>query len=273
MPTETLLNRLALIPGVAARCAEPLSAHTPLRVGGPAAVWAVVRDVKALQATLTAARAEKVRWRLLWPMEDLIFRDAGFHGLIIRPGRGFEGVSRLESGASIGAASPWAALSGLLELPITRWSGTVGGLFSQGEQARLAGVGLTLHYLKGRRILKTRIEPGEAIPALKPTEIPIRLEIDPKLAPRKRLQPPPRPGQLFTAPRGANPGEQLVRTGLIGTRLRDWRLSEAEPGCVVQIGSGTCRDVELLARGVAERVQRARGVELSLRIPVIGARS
>ena len=104
MPTDSLLTRLAATPGVSARSGEPLSAHTPLRVGGPAAVWAVVQDVDALRNTLTAARAEKVRWRVLWPMEDLIFRDAGFNGLIIRPGRGFEGVRRLESGASIGAA-------------------------------------------------------------------------------------------------------------------------------------------------------------------------
>ncbi|MFT5686184.1 MAG: hypothetical protein ACI8RZ_007140, partial [Myxococcota bacterium] len=165
------------------------------------------------------------------------------------------------------------ALSSVLELPITRWSGTVGALFSQGEQDRLTNLGVTLSYLKGRRIIEVRSEPGKALPALKPSEIPVSLCIDPLLTTRRRIHAPPRPGQLFAAPRGTNPGEQLVRTGLTGTRLRDWRLSETEPGCVVQIGRGTCRDVELLAKGVVDRVQRARGVELSLRIPVIGARS
>jgi UDP-N-acetylmuramate dehydrogenase len=273
MASDALLQQLAAIPGVSTRAGEPLSAHTPLRVGGPAQIWAIVADPEALKETLSAARAEKIRWRVLWPLEDLIFRDAGYNGLIIRPGRGFEGVSRLESGALIGAGTPWAALSGLVELPITRWSGTVGGLFSQGEQGRLTGLGLTLSYLKGRRLVEVRSEPGEAPPALKPSEIPISLRNDPTHPGRRRLRPPPRPGQLFAAPRGTSPGEQLLRTGLTGTRLRDWRLSETEPGSVVQIGHGTCRDVELLARGVVERVQRARGVELSLRIPVIGARS
>ena len=273
MPADVLLTRLQALDGVSVRHGEPLSAHTPLRVGGPATLWAVVHDVAALRATLTAARGEKVRWRVLWPMEDLIFRDAGFNGLIIRPGRGFEGIGLLEAGVHIGAASPWAALSGLVKLPITQWSGTVGGLFAQGEQARLSGLGLTVKYLKGRRLLEIRVEPGSPIPPLKPSEVPIGLLLDPTMPRRKRLHPPPRPGQLFSAPRGLSPGDQLVRTGLVGTRLRDWRLSTAEPGCVVQIGQGTCKDVELLARGVAERVQRARGVELSLRIPVIGARS
>ncbi|MDG1481961.1 MAG: hypothetical protein P8R54_20385 [Myxococcota bacterium] len=273
MPGDALIRRLAALSGVSVRSQEPLSGHTPLRVGGPARVWAVVRDIDALKNTLTASRAEKTRWRVVWPMEDVIFRDAGYNGLIIRPGRGFEGVAALESGARIGAASPWAALSSLLKLPITRWSGTVGALFAQDEQARLTGLGVTLRYLKGRRIIEVRSEPGEGLPALKPSEIPISLSIDPTLTTRRRITAPPRPGQLFTAPRGTNPGEQLVQTGLTGTRLRDWRLSETEPGCVVQIGHGTCRDVELLAKGVVERVQRARGVELSLRIPVIGARS
>jgi len=39
----------------------------------------------------------------------------------------------------------------------------------------------------------------------------------------------------------------------------------------VNLGGGDCRDVELLAKGIADRVQRTQGIDLNLRIPLIGA--
>ena len=273
MPTDALHQELLRIDGVFPRRDESMAAHTPLRVGGPTKLWAVVEDVAALQSALTAARRHKVRWLLHWPLEDYIIRDAGFHGLIIRPGAGFERVGARDGALHLGAASLWSALAPITALPVARWPGSVGGLFSQGEQGRLKGLGLTLRWLKGRRIIEHRVDPGADIPALKPSEIPLDVRLDAEFSRRHRLRPPPRTGQLFTAPRGAAVADLLRRSGLCGARLRSWRLSDVEPGTVVQIGRGTCRDVELLARGVVERVQRTRGVELSFRIPVIGVRS
>lgn len=274
MGTPELQSALEELPGAIVRAQEPMASHTPLRVGGPARLWTVAEDPQAMQEILRLARQHKVRWRLYWPMEDCLFRDAGFNGLIIRPGQGYEGAGRRAGGRVwLGAASTWSALTPLTRLTISQWPGTVGGLFAAREQDRLKGLGMTLRWLKGRRHVEQRIEPGEPVPTLKPTEVLTELELDEEMPRRKRLQPPPGPGRLFSTPRSADAGEQLLRAGVCGARLRDWRLTPAEPGTVVHTGTGNCQDIMLLVRGVTERVQRARGVKLSIRIPVIGERT
>ncbi|MFT4977971.1 MAG: UDP-N-acetylmuramate dehydrogenase [Myxococcota bacterium] len=274
MPLEELHAALAQTSGVSVRAGELLSGHTPLRVGGPADLWAEVEDAEALNEVLRLARKSKVSWRVHWPLEDCLVRDAGFRGLIIRPGVGFEGAGRRGEGRVwLGAASPWAALTPLTLLTLTRWPGTVGGLFAAGEQDRLKGLGLTLRWQKGRRGIVHQVAPGEDVPSLKPTEILTELELDEEMPKRRRLKPPPGPGRIFSTPKSTDAGELLLRAGVCGARLRDWRLTPAEPGTVVHTGTGSCRDIMLLVRGVTERVQRARGVKLSLRIPVFGERT
>ncbi|MEL6344895.1 MAG: hypothetical protein AAFV53_17390 [Myxococcota bacterium] len=278
MPVEELFSQLLEMPGVLARRNEPMARHTPLRVGGRAAIWAVVEDLPAVQGVLKATRAEKVRWRVHWPMEDCIVRESGYQGLILRPGRGFEGAGRRDSGRVwLRAASPWSALTPLTRLTLTRWPGTLGGLFAAGEQSRLKGVGLTMRWLKGRREIERRVDPGEEIPSLKPSEILIEVELDEELPRRVRLRPPPGPGRLFAEPKGGDVGELLLRAGVCGARLRGWQFSDVEPGTVVHLqrdeNGQDSKDVLLLARGVAERVKRARGVSLDMRIPIFGVRS
>ena len=274
MSLAELLPQLAQLPGVGVRAQEPLARHTPLRVGGPAALWILVEDAEALQAVLRVARAEKARWRLLWPLEDCIVRDAGFDGLVIRPGAGFEGAGRRTPGRVwIRPATPWAALTPLTLLTLTRWPGTVGGLFATQQQDRLAGLGMTLRILKGGREQELRVEPDQDPPALKPTEILTELELDEEMPKRRRLRPPPSPGHIFEEPKGTDVGELLLRANVCGSRLRDWQFTLSLPGAIVHTGSGGERDAMLLARGVVERVQRARGIELKLRIPVFGERT
>lgn len=273
MVPDELTAALAQLPGVIVRTDEPMAAHTPLRVGGPTGAFVVVEDPQAMQAVLKLARQHKIRWRLHWPLEDCIVRDAGFKGLIIRPGHGYEGAGRRGPGRVwIGAASPWAALTPLTLLTLTRWPGTVGGLFALGEQDRLKGLGMTLRWQKGRRNIEHVVAPGEDVPALKPTEILTELELDEEMPKRRRLKPPPGPGRIFSGPKDTDAGELLLRAGVCGARLRDWRLTTAEPGTVIHTGTGNCKDMMLLVRGVTERVQRARGVKISLRVPVIGER-
>jgi len=274
MENTELVDALRQVPGAIVRCGEPMAAHTPLRVGGPAAVWVVADDPHVMQEVLRVARAHKTRWRLHWPMEDCIVRDKGISGLVIRPGRGYEGAGRREPGKVwIKAATPWAALTPLTLLTISRWPGTVGGLFAAGEQDRLEGLGMTLRWVKGRRHQEKHIAPGETVPALKPSEILTELELEEEMPKRRRLKPPPGPGRIFKNAKTSDAGELLLRAGVCGARLRDWRLTPAEPGTVIHTGTGNCRDILLLVKGVTERVQRARGVKLDLRIPVIGDRT
>ena len=65
MGIAELSEAIEEVAGIIARHDEPLRAHTPLRVGGPADLWVEVRTLDALQAFTAEARAAGTRWSSL----------------------------------------------------------------------------------------------------------------------------------------------------------------------------------------------------------------
>lgn len=276
---DALHEELSTYPGVSVRRHEPLARHTPLRVGGPAELWAVVETAEALASTLGAARRNKVHWRVCWPMGDWLVRDGGVKGLVLRPGRAFEGVHRADDRVWLGAAALWSHLSGVDAGPtlaaMARWPGSVGGLLDRPDRDRLVGMVAALRWTNGRKVEEVEVVPGEPIPDVPKTSVlvAVALRLAPdmgKLRRRFSTDAPPAAGALLAASDGLPVADVLQATGLLGTRLRHWRLSAVEPGTLVHLGGGTCKDVLLLANGLIERAQRERGVALNTRLPVLG---
>ncbi len=69
--------------GVRPRRNEPLAGHTSMRVGGPADLLAVARDVPALVGLVRFARAYKVPFVVLGRGSDVVAADAGIRALVI----------------------------------------------------------------------------------------------------------------------------------------------------------------------------------------------
>ncbi|MCB9780000.1 MAG: hypothetical protein H6742_15655 [Alphaproteobacteria bacterium] len=295
---DELCAALAETPGVALRRQEDLGGHLPLRVGGPCDVWAVVEDVEALAATLAAARSGGMTWRLCWPFEELVVRDGGLRGLVVRPGQGFEhshlqaedehGPARLV----LGSAAPWATASAAraraqhlapeadaLRGPLSevgRWPGCPGGLFAHGDISGLEGLVSAVTWRKGRRTERV-VVPAAGVPAPLPAsavllsvEIPLSWQAGSRrLRTRHR---PPAPGTLFADDPPVRAAEQLKLAGLLGTRMRAWCLAPERPGVVVNQDRdvATAHDLLLLAKGAREHVNRHRGALLDTRLDVIG---
>lgn len=94
------------LPPVRGRLTEgrPLSELTWLRVGGPAEVLFQPADLQDLQDFLAALPAEVP----VFPMgvgSNLIVRDGGMRGVVIRMGRGFNGISAEGTRVTAGAAA------------------------------------------------------------------------------------------------------------------------------------------------------------------------
>lgn len=279
MPADELHQALLAIDDLRLRPGEPLAHHLPLRVGGSADLWAVADTLPALRKALKAARAHKVKWRLHWPFQDWVVRDARLSGLTVRPGAGFEGLERSGEHLILGAATPWAALAGLGQgwwSELASWPGCPGATLTSGHGDRLLGMLKELSYFRGRGVSTVEIDSHNGVPSLPRTAVLLSVTLQKGLLlydgdgdPR-----PPAAGQLFADPEVAgrvrSAGKLLVDADIAGTRLRSWQLAREAPGTVVNLGGGTARDLHLLGLAVSARMEKFNGIKLTTRIPVKG---
>ena len=280
MSVEKAVEAVRQIPGATVRTSEMMSRHTPLRIGGASDLWIHVDDLPALKAVLSQIRKLKLPWRIHWPFEDWLVQEEGLDGATIRPGFGFEWCKHDQGHVRIGPACPWAALAGLgggWWNALSHWPGTPGGLFAAGEEVWIAGICARVKWLKGRQIMDIEVQPGESPPSMPSGAILLEVELRPGLQTvREGRLHPPHAGTLFRDPPGPSldrsAGVALKNSGLLGTRLKNWRLSEIEPGTIIHTEEGGSKELLMLLSGLRERVKKSRGAPLETRIPVLGRR-
>lgn len=261
-------------PELLIRLEEPLAAHVPLRVGGPAEAWAEARSLVALERFTAAARATNTRWRLHWPFSDWLVRDGGLQGAVLRLGTDFESIEITDDTAVVGSAALWSSLppelAGGLWDAIREWPGTVGALVQHGDPSQLSRLVTGLQVLRGGRVVDLSWNDTELPPKMGDSTVLLSITMRRATASRTWLTPPPSPGTLFQNVNDAVIGKELHKAGVLGTRLRSWRLSTVEPGTIVHLGRGSFQDLAMLLKGVKVRVEKTRGITLEPRIPILG---
>ena len=275
MGAAELSDALSGVPNLILRSQEPLSGHTPLRVGGPAELWVEASSIDALESFTAAARSTNTRWRLHWPFSDWLVRDGGLQGAVLRLAGEFERIDVSEDTITVGSAALWAGLPSVIEGglwdAIRKWPGSVGGLIHTSPDQQLSELVTSLRVLRGGRIVELDWINGQPPPKLGDSTILLSLTLRRAAASRTWLTAPPAPGTLFEDIENATVGKELRRAGVLGTRLRNWRLSTIEPGTIVHLGSGSFSDLSMLIKGVKVRVEKTRGVKLEPRIPILGS--
>lgn len=269
--SEALLGASNLI----LRPQEPLSGHVPLRVGGPAELWAEASSLSALEAFTAAARSTNTRWRLHWPFSDWLVRDGGVQGAVLRLAGAFERIDVSNDSITMGSAALWSGLPSSIEGglwdAIRKWPGSTGGLIHNSPVQQLSELVTSIRVLRGGRVVELNWADGAEPPKLGDNTILVSLTMRRATASRTWLTAPPAPGTLFEDIENATVGKELKRAGVLGTRLRSWRLSSIEPGTIVHLGSGSFSDLSMLIKGVKVRVEKTRGVKLEPRIPILGS--
>jgi len=267
-----LFEALQNVPDAAVRRKEPLAHHVPLRVGGPADGWVATFTEKALVEVLRLARKHTVAARIHWPFQDWIVREGGVANLVVRPGGELERVWLEGDVLWIGAAAPWASASTLLAArkqdSVAQWHGVPGALLESEDRKVLSGLVAAIRRIRGGRVETVPVAADEPVPEVVAPSVPLAIGLS-VARPRKS---PPSPAMLFGDPAHDTAARVLVKSGIVGTRFRGWRLSSAEPGTLVQLGPGTSEDLALLVKAVQHQVDRERGVELLTRIPIVGDR-
>lgn len=281
--------------------AEPMKKHTSFRIGGPADITALPQSEQELQSLLLKAAEFKVPVTLIGNGSNLLVRDKGIRGLVIKLGNmlnGFQaegGTLTFGSGVSLAMASRKAAelsLSGMefaVGIP-----GSIGGavymnagaydgdmskvvtrvrvMNMSGEVSELAAGELDFGYRhtalqgSGRIVLAVTVQLStgdkEAI-AEKMADFSNR---------RITKQPLelPSAGSMFKRPPGYFAGTLIDQTGLKGYTVGGAQVSTKHAGFVVNIGGATAKDVLQLISDVQDKVFAAHGVHLEPEVLVLG---
>jgi len=259
--------------GVVVREAEPGERHSPWRVGGSCAWFAVLHRRATLADGWSALRQAGGAPMPLGAGTRTLVRGGGLDRPLARLGVDFLHIERGEGPWFVGAAVPvpvllhaWA-LAGRTGLEAwTSLAGSVGAAVALDSAGVLPAIG-AVEALQRGQLREGTLE--DAKRALIITGVWLRsapAEVLPKKAKARSTLPQgwwQRDGRI-------DPVAELVRAGVAGTRLRDVRIPSEDIEQFVNTGRATLDDVELLARSVCDKVKRTSGDDLVSRVQEVG---
>ncbi|HUZ72267.1 MAG TPA: UDP-N-acetylmuramate dehydrogenase [Stellaceae bacterium] len=294
-----LIERL---PRVRGRLTEnaPLASVTWFRVGGPAEIMFRPADVEDLMDFLAAKPAD-VKATVLGVGSNLLVRDGGIAGVVVRLGRGFVDIradgSTVEAGAgaldlNVALACGMAGIAGLEFM--SGIPGTIGGglrmnagaygrefkdvlvaaeaLDPVGERHVLKPEAMGLAYRhcgvpEDWIFIKARFagEPGDRDA--------IGRRVNEIQAARMATQPirARTGGSTFANPPGRRAWELIDAAGCRGLRRGGAMVSEQHANFLINTGTATAAEIEALGEEVRRRVRETSGITLEWEIRRIGA--
>ena len=276
-----------------------LAPFTWFRVGGPAEALVRPSSPTDLAAFLVALPLD-VPVQALGAASNVIVRDGGIHGVVLRLGRGF-GEIRIEAdGVIAGAAcldatvAEHAAAAGLTGLEfLSGIPGTIGGAVAMnagayggdvagcldwaefvtrsGEQVRMAAAGLALAYRhtslpSGAVVVRARFRANAGDPAS------IAARMAEIRASREATQPvrARTGGSTFRNPPGMRAWELIDAAGGRGLVRGGAACSDKHCNFLLNTGGATAADLEGLGEELRRRVHATSGVKLEWEIKRMG---
>jgi UDP-N-acetylmuramate dehydrogenase len=266
---------------------ELLAPYTYLKLGGPADALAQPRTSDELARLVVRCQQEQVPYRLLGGGSNILVRDEGVRGVVIRLNQaGFTAIEvrrnsvRVGAGATLTALISQAARQALAGLEaLIGIPGTVGGALRTNAGTRAGYVGQSvrkIEVLDSRGQLQSRegdeldfaapggvwddsiilavefeLEPDDPESILKRLR---RFWINKKAHQPLSFQPA---GRIFKDPRGLAADQLIEQAGLQGTRVGGAEVSDRHANYIVAHPGATARDVlrliDLIRSRVAER--------------------
>ncbi len=261
---------------IAVRHAEPLAPHTTLKVGGPAEFFVEPRDEEELARVWRAAREGDVPVRLLGSGANLLVRDEGVRGAVIRLNRfNRRNGLHVQAGYSLSRLVKASVAEGLAGLEcVAGVPAPVGGAVWMNAGGRHGETGAAVRYVDvltpegelrrlrgeeaGFRYRGTGLGPCAVVAAgfdLRP-DPGVRERYEAILGDKKKSQPlgSPNAGCMFRNPPGGHAGRIIDECGLKGERVGRARVSRRHANFIVNEGGATAADVLGLIDVIRARV-------------------
>ncbi len=299
MTNTSLIDRMPACRGRLTADA-PLANVTWFRVGGPAEVMFRPADAVDLAAFL-AALPEDVPVTVIGVASNLLVRDGGVPGVVIRLGRDFAGIETAGTRVSVGGAAldlhvaTVARDAGIAGLEfLSGIPGTIGGALRMNGGAyerEVKDVLLTAQAVDRRGSLHTLTNEamgfgyrhttapddfifiGAVLEGVADDPLAIARRMEAIAAKRGDSQPirARTGGSTFKNPPGAKKAWQLIdEAGCRGLRVGDAQMSEKHCNFLLNLGSASAADLETLGEEVRRRVLDNSGVSLQWEIKRIG---
>lgn len=291
---------LQALEGMDIRFDEPLKDYTYTKVGGPVDYLAFPRNRYELVRLVEFANKESIPWMVLGNSSNIIVRDGGIRGFVIR-------MDKLNSVTVSGYTIEAEAGANLIETTkIARHHSLTGFEFACGIPGSIGGAvfmnagaygGEVAHILVSAQVLTPKgyvetldarelrfgyrssiLQENGAIVlsakfALKPgNHTAISQEMD-RLTHLRELKQPleyPSCGSVFKRPVGHFAGQLIMEAGLKGYRIGGVEVSEKHAGFMVNVADGTATDYEDLIEHVIKTVKDHSGIELEREVRILG---
>jgi UDP-N-acetylmuramate dehydrogenase len=276
----------------------PLSRHTTIGVGGPAALFASPASFEEVAALADLARKRGIEYLVIGKGSNLLVRDGGYDGLVIKLAKNLSGIHlnkqtvRAEAGVMfsfLGRKMTRMKRTGLefaVGIP-----GSVGGAVrmnagSWGKDVSSVLQQVTLMDEKGNISMLKRgdIEFGYRSSSLHKKAIVLSAtfhcppgevdeEIVRKTAGKKETQPLSQKsfGSTFVNPPGDYAGRLIEQCGLKGIRRGGAMISDKHANFIVNIGENTrAEDIEALIEFARSEVEKQFGISLETEVDIVG---
>ena len=292
---------IAMLPKLRGRIVEQaeMAPMTWFRVGGPAELLVRPADADDL-ATFLRELPHEVPVTVIGAASNLIIRDGGLHGVVIRLARGFGDVEIQPDGLIAGAAAldvtvaEHAAQAGLSGLEfLSGIPGTIGGAVAMNAGAYGGDMAQCLDWAEivTRDGALIRLEAGELAltyrhASLPPEAVVVRARLratpgDPaaiarRMAEIKTSREASQPvrartgGSTFRNPQGQKAWELIDIAGCRGLMRGGAQVSELHCNFLLNTGNASAADLEGLGEEVRTRVRAASGIELHWEIKRMG---
>lgn len=279
---------------------EPMKAHSNMEVGGPAAYLFMPKSAEEIGFLIDILKAEGIEYYIIGKGSNVIFKDEGYNGAVIKVLNGFKGMEiagdevKVRSGELNKDISERLCREGLSGFEFASGiPGCIGGSIVMnagaydGEMKDIVkdvtvltkdGKVVTLSNEEMHFGYRTSVVPEKEYVVLETTlklkkEDPsvIQKKVDELTEKRESKQPLEYPscGSVFKRPEGHFAGGLIADAGLKGKSIGGAQVSEKHAGFIVNKGDATAKDVTDLIAYIQEKVYENSGVKLVCEVKII----
>ena len=280
---------------------EPMKNHTTFKVGGPADYLVTPNLESEVSELIKLCVAKNVPYMIIGNGSNLIVRDGGIRGVVIKLGNNFseckvEGnrlhllagalmskIGKLALDNHLTGFEFGAGIPGTVGGAVVMNAGAYGGemqdvivsvtvLTKDGEILELTKEELELGYRKSCIIPNNYVVLSAVLELAEGNVDDIKKKMNEFAAARREKQPLeyPSAGSTFKRPEGYFAGKLIMDTGLKGYRVGGAMVSTKHCGFVINIGNATAQDILDLIGDIQDRVEYKFGVRLETEVKIVG---